>query len=439
MRRTLLAASCTALFSASPVLAQSQDTLKQAEALIAAGSTGQALQLLSAEEDRNAGNPDFDYLLGLAALDAGQVTRAIFAFERVLAVRPGHAQARAELARALAASGENEAAKAALEDVKRANPPQEVQERIDRLLGAIERSSRRTSVTGWLEAGIGLDSNVNSATSSSTIAVPAFGGAVFTLGAAGVKQRDEFASFAGAMDVSHAFTPEWSAFGRLSGSLKRNKDQDTFDTHSADLTAGIAYTSGKNRFSLAGQAGTFGVDNSRFRDYLGVTGQWRYSLSQNAEAGLFVQRGRLDYPGQDIRNAHRTVVGATFVHLFGGRWQPALYGSVYAGEERERAANVPHLGHKLYGTRVGGEAAWNERTKVFASASYEDRDYGGAEPLFLTTRGDRQLDLAAGVRYAIGRQWEVTPQVSYTDNRSNIGIFRYERTQALVTLRYRFD
>jgi len=49
--------------------------------------------------------------LGLAAVDSGHVPDAILAFQRVLAITPGQAQARAELACAYALSGDIETAR----------------------------------------------------------------------------------------------------------------------------------------------------------------------------------------------------------------------------------------------------------------------------------------------------------------------------------------
>ena len=81
-----------------------------------------AVLSLSALADQvldRAGNPDFDYLLGIAALDSGHGERAVFALERVLAVQPSNALARAEIARAYLFIGEKDTARREFENVKR--------------------------------------------------------------------------------------------------------------------------------------------------------------------------------------------------------------------------------------------------------------------------------------------------------------------------------
>ena len=87
------------------------DLLKKAEQLISSGQHQQAYDLLLAEAEERSGTPDFDLLLGIAALDSGHPSHAVFALERVLAMQPNNAHARAELAKAYFQMGENEAAK----------------------------------------------------------------------------------------------------------------------------------------------------------------------------------------------------------------------------------------------------------------------------------------------------------------------------------------
>jgi hypothetical protein len=84
-----------------------QDTLlNQARAHMADGNPQAAYDLLSSQEASLAGDPGFDYLLGIAAMDGGRLTYSIFAQERVLAVEPDNLLARAEIARVYLMLGE---------------------------------------------------------------------------------------------------------------------------------------------------------------------------------------------------------------------------------------------------------------------------------------------------------------------------------------------
>ena len=98
MKYYRIAAGC--LFFAASFSTLADELLDRAGNYLQAGEPARAWELLSPLNDQRAGDPEFDYLLGLAALDTGRYTEAIFALERVLAVDPNYSQARAELARA---------------------------------------------------------------------------------------------------------------------------------------------------------------------------------------------------------------------------------------------------------------------------------------------------------------------------------------------------
>ncbi len=70
------------------------DPVSEGMERIAAGDAAGAYAMLKPEERSRAGNPEYDYALGLAAIDSGHVTDAVAAFERVLAVEPQHLRAR---------------------------------------------------------------------------------------------------------------------------------------------------------------------------------------------------------------------------------------------------------------------------------------------------------------------------------------------------------
>src|SRR5665647_1749441 len=98
-----------------------------------------AYELLMPLQSERAGDPEYDYLLGLAALDNGKPSEAVFALERVLAVNPNHAQARAEIARAYFALGERQTAKQEFESVQKMGVPVGAEPMIQKFLDAIEQ------------------------------------------------------------------------------------------------------------------------------------------------------------------------------------------------------------------------------------------------------------------------------------------------------------
>ena len=418
-----------------------QKLLQDAANLIKSGKAADAYALLVPEQSKRAGDPDYDYLLGIAALDSGKPNEAIFALERVLAVNPNHLQARAEIARAYLAVGEKAAAKQEFETVQSQNPPKEVNATIQRFLDAINQGQggERTVLSGYLDASVGSDSNVNSATGSNQVAIPVFGGAIATLNASGVETRDTFANVSGGANVRHALSSGWSVFGGANVNQRLNSKETIFNTRGLDGNVGLSLTAGVDSYSAALQLQSFDVDNKRYRDGTGTTLQWQHDLGNSSQASSYFQYTDLKYPGQTVRNANRYVLGAAYASVLGGNYAPAVYLGGYGGEEKERQSGVPYLGHKLFGVRTGGELSIYAQTKLFGSLSIESRRYGGDDPFFLVTRKDTQSDLKVGVNYVMAKLWTLTPQFSYTKNKSNIIINDYKRTIFSVGLRRDFN
>lgn len=436
IRRSLVALSLCVVFNAQAA----DDTLGTAQELLQAGRGTEAYALLQKLEDTRTGEPAFDLLLGAAALQSGQPTRAVFALERVLAQQPNNSDARELIGQAYLALGEFEASKKALADARRQSPAAAA-ERIDRMLGQIARIEKDqvTRITTYVEASLGMDSNVNSATSSQTVAIPSFGGALATLAPGAVRKRDEYVGLAAGVNLRHRIDPEWSVLANANASLKLNNSHNQFDNEQLSGSIGANLERNGNQFLLAWQGNTLSVDSNRIRDYSGLMGQWRRAMSQASEASLYVQHGRLSYPGQSSRNTDRTVLGGAWVQGLPMRLNPTVFLSGYVGEENELSVNVQHLGHRLLGARAGAEASLSARTAAYASIGYEERHYGGQEPFFLTARSDRQVDLQLGMRYALAPRWTLTPSLSYLNNHSNVQIYKFDRTLFNVAVRHEFN
>ncbi|HLS87600.1 MAG TPA: surface lipoprotein assembly modifier [Burkholderiales bacterium] len=422
-------------------LAWAQDaTLDRARQLIQAKQYRQAFQLLEPHEQARAGDPAYDYLLGIAAIDSGELTRGVFALERVLAVNPNHAQARAEIARAYFLMGENKVARQEFEQVKQARPPAEVSATIDRFLDALDarERSRGTGVTGYLEASVGYDSNVNAATSTNQFAIPALGGGTFNLAPGADKQGDAFFGLAGGISGRYGFNETWGLVGTASFDRRLNDDHSDFDTGVYNVSGGLSARADGNEFLLALQGQRYEIDNDRFRDAKGIVGQWRRAVNGNNELSAYVQHTRLKYPDVSIRNATRTVFGGAWAHAYGGPRSPVVFIGAYFGEEDEMENTVPQFGHDLWGFRVGGQVGLTDRLLMTATIGYEDRNYHGPDPFFLRERHDEEVQLRIALPYSISRHWSVIPALAYTNVKSNIVISDYERAIVSLTARYDF-
>jgi tetratricopeptide (TPR) repeat protein len=409
--------------------------VSNARTLLDQSQAQKAFDLLEPQEAVRAGDPDFDTVLGIAANETGQFTRAVFALERVLSVQPGNSRARAELGRALFSVGDTAASRKVLLETKQDNIPAEAAATIDQFLQAIDRTEEaaRSSVKPYLEATIGYDTNINSGPGNPTVAVPAFGGLLFTLTPAGVETKDAFMSLGGGLSARYVVDPRWSLIGNAYGNARVNAKYNDFNTGQVDVNFGASYRYEKHEFSGVVQAGTYTVAGSRARDQQGLVGEWTYRVDGFRQWSSYIQWADLSYPGQSLRDATRTVIGTSYAHAFRGTGI-VVFGGGYVGTEKERAAGVPHLGHDLVGLRAGAQKTLSDTLALFGSLAYEDRKYGGADPLFLVTRNDKQWNLNLGLNWVPAKLWRVTPQLALTSVKSNIAISDYNRSLFSVTV-----
>jgi hypothetical protein len=427
------------VFLPSPASA-AEGLLAQAREHLLQGRPQEALKLLEPLDVKLAADREYNYLLAQALLETGEPARALFPINRVLRGNPDDATALLMLSHARMALGQAQLAREALARAKKAQQPPQIAERINQYLSIIAAAEEAgtTRFGGHLEASFGYDTNVNSATGAQQVALPVFGGAIGTLSPSATKQSDSFFALSGSVGLKYPLAADLALVAAAGASQRLNSSRDEFDLRTLDGSVGLRFTSGANEWTGVLSAQQFEVDYRRFRTTIGGSVQWRRALAQRTEVSAFGQFARLSYPSQSIRDADRTVIGIALAHALAGERAPILFASLFAGEENERADGVAFLGHRLRGLRFGVDKAFSERVAVSASIGYEERRYGGQDPLFLVGRKDEQFDFRLGLLYAITARWILLPQLTHTHNRSNVELNRYRRTALFLALRYAF-
>lgn len=399
------------------------------------GHTADAFALLMPLERTRAGDPGFDYLLALAAIDSGHPDRAIIALQRVLAVQPTNAQARAELARAYALTGDVEMARREFDTVA-GDPtvPDPVRQRFNSLVRGLDHTLRPgSSVTGYAEVGGGYDSNVNAATSASQLVIPVFsflGPA--TLSGNARRLADGFGSAELGISGDYGFDRQSRLFASLLGSGRFNVDQTQLSQTLGSATLGYAHTAAnRDVASLSLQTQQFLLGGRHYRAAVGAVAQYTHLLPGGSALSGQLQAFAVRYPNDPNRDARRYGAGVSYVTR-------VVYVAVQGGREEARRASAHELSNSYGGARVAFERPLNADLALFGAVAFEARRYAGIDPLFLVRRHDDQYDASAGVRFRLATHLTAAPQVAYTRNRSDIAIDDYERVVASAAVRLDF-
>lgn len=441
MQRWMVAAALAFFCATASAGTHVADPLGQARALLLAGKAAEAYALLAPEEAARAGDPSYDFLLGVSALESQRAIEAIVALERVLDHQPDHGEARAYLARAHFELGEEDTARSEFASLRETELPADVARSIDRYLTIIEHrlDATRTRWDSWFESGLGWDSNVANATDADNIAVPAVGG-VLILGEANRERSSMLWTLGGGTGFA---TPlgggAWTLFGNASLLHRATVEVSDASQFTGSAQFGVARRVGeKDLLRLAATAQRFDFGGERNRDLGGATVEWQHRLDSRTELLGYFQYALLSFPLQPIRNAQRYISGLGIGHAPGGRGRPVLFASIYGGMETAQQRGADFVGRRQLGARFGGEYTFDTRTVGFLSFDYAHSLHGADEPLFLATRDESFYALSLGARHPLTQAISLRPQLAFAKNDTNIPLFDFKRWEASLTLRSDF-
>ena len=411
--------------AASPVCAQEAES--EAETRYAT---------LAEQQTSKAGDAAFDYQLGLAAIDAGRYGEAIIALQRVLAVEPGNAPARAELARAYALAGDIDTARAEFATVvDDPTLPDPVRQRFTGFVRQFDRqiAGGGSDVSGFLDARSGHDSNVNSATDLTTITIPLFSFlGPGTLGVGAREQEEQFYDISGGVSAVAAVGRQDRVFGSALGTWRDNIDSGRFDQASVTGTAGYAHTfASRDVISLSGQVQQFWFANDPYRTAYGAIGQYTHLLEGGRAFTASARWTRLDFKGQPLLDTDRYEAGLGYV-------TQVLSAGVSGGKEQTRRAAGDAYSNWFAAAQVGAELPLTERLAAVVGAAVDMRRYDAPDALFLTKRNDERLDVSAGLKFALIDNLFFQPRATWTRNWSNIPLYDFDRWTVSAGVRFEF-
>ena len=434
-----LALACALV--AGPVAAQGStppaDPAATSAAAKAARDKAEAdYRALSAEARARAGDPAFDYALGLAALDTGRYGEAIIALQRVIALQPNNAAARAELARAYALAGDIDTARAQFATVvDDPSLPDPVRQRFTGFVRQFDKQIKGggSDISGFVDARFGHDSNINSATELNSIVIPLFSFlGPGQLGGAAVAQSDEFYDITAGISGVTALGRQDRLFASVLGNWRDNVSTSLFDQAALTATAGYAHSfANQDVLSISGQVQEFWLDRGSFRTSAGVTAQYTRPLSGGKAVTASAQWNRLDFAGDPLRDADRYAASLGFV---GKRFAATLTG----GTEQTLRQAGDHLSFDFVAVNIGAEIPVAKRVAAVGGIAFDLRRHGTDDPLFLTERKDERFDVTAGLKVAVLDRLFLQPIATYSRNWSNIALFDFERWTVSVGARFEF-
>lgn len=425
--------------AADPALAPSTTRFKdsaEGQALLARSAPLPPAQLyaqLLPLEERFAGDVDYDYALGSAALDSGDASMAVFALQRAVSSAPNFSGARLELARAYYDIGDNESARREFSLLRRQNPPPQVEKAIVDYLRAIDRraAAYRPQSQLFAEVSGGYDSNANAATDVAT-----FLG--FALNNRNLEQDSAYSGLGIGYSRSEPLRPGLRLIGDVGGLYKAYPDATFVNTTLGRLSAGVEGQLGV--WTVGGQFGgqLLMLDGESNHNNLGLEFSSSRAAGEFWRVGASLRQGWQRFAdGLEVQDVNQTYLG-----VYGqGRVEslPRLQLTLAAttGKDRAQQANSP-FGRQLSGLRANAGWILGPNTTLLFSVAAVQSDYDGL--FFGQVREDRQTSASLGLdwRGLAAQGWNVRAQLASTQQDSDLSLYEYDRVDAGVNLRKEF-
>ncbi len=385
------------------------------------------------------GDPHFDFLFGVAAINLGRVPEGVLALERHLVAVPGNDRARLDLARGYFELGDYGRARSEFEFVLRYNPPKEVRNNIERYLDAMQTRdafANKASSQLYLEVGAGRDSNVNAGTYNSQITLPT--GPVVLADNTSRAASSNIYTLAGAGQWVRRVTPAFAVFGGGDFNQKGNPSASAFDTFNASVNAGFSVVSGAVLYKLTLADAVMLVDNSRYRGALSATGEAQYGYGDGLMFNGVLQYAEQAYSaGNAIRDSKSLTYGAGFQKLFAVAWRPAV-GFQLSRTGEKNLSQRDDLNRTT--TTVQMSVAVNPTDQLGLSLGFARQfsDFDAPDIAFATVRSDRLWSVDLAANYALSRHWVLRGEIQWSENTSNQDLYAYKRTYSLLKARYLF-
>jgi outer membrane protein len=432
--------------AASPVDLQAQ--IAKAQSLLNGGQALAAYELLMKFEYEGSGNTAFDYLLGVAALEAGEPDKATLALERVLASDPNYSGARIDMGRAFMLLGDRVRAREEFIAVLGLNPSDKIRQIVDGFLAQMAQRSdgKKTTWTGFFGITLGRDSNVNNAPGEAEQFIPGILGTV-VLDTNSVETSSNYSLIAGRIQVDHRISERGRLYAGMDLNLRRNFQAPQFDSTNSELRAGGVITLSDHEFDVSvtigktfldpqpGRTDTF-LEHPLYRNLLGGTAQWRFNVNDSNQLQTTAQYNQLRYLDDEtsVFDSDQTVLGLNWFRAFNSDHESVGFMGAYLGKESDIKGN-PSGEKDFFGVRVGGQYGLASNWAVFAVLGLMSADYQRFQVIHQKTREDKRYDFTLGMTYAMWQSWSLRPQLNLARQDSNISLYDFDRKEISVTLR----
>ncbi len=414
----------------TPVLAAS---LTQLETLLETGQYPQAWAEAQRLQKKHEGDPHFDYLLGLAALETGNADHALFALQRVVTNTPKVIRPRLELARTYLQLKNRQAALNEFRQVLTMSPPDGVRTTVQGQIDALTAETNGGKLAVGASFSIGYDSNTNSGAGDPVINTPIFGN--ITLDDASIRQGSPFSEMRGQLAYSRPVSNQQAWFVTANAGQRHYTAASDFDTQEAELQAGTQWITGKQRYQISVRQQTLNLGGQTYSDSTLLDTGLTHYLDNNHQLASMLTLENFDHRQQDEQDKQRLrLVGQYQAKVSTINYQL----EVSAGYERADQVASKHQSRNLLGLGYSATHLWNAGQASSFSIQVQQSRHQATDPVYNAIRQDTRLSLLAGHQMQLNANAALIAQMGYVKSDSNLDLYTTKKGYIKLGINYLF-
>jgi len=420
-----------------PLASAEQSVLSTAQDILRSGQPNKALNLLLPLEGERAGDVEYDYLLGIALLDSGYPSDAIFALQRVLAIKPKFAGARMDLARAYFALDDMNEAAAEFKILKTQQPPKNVKATIDVYLNTIENKKleRRRGWDGFYLLGFGSDNNANNgrdATDISSGDINIEGGLVANNSES---QETKSSIMQLGTGITYKMPVDYYSGYFFSGNISQRTYPDAEFINSLTYAFGAGYKKqlqSKNTLIINSQYYSTNTDGEFNNRGLMLSSVYEMLVSGQDKISLFAKLGSISYVEEfSPQDVTQTAVGVNWLHVLGGSRASTFNASFSFANDA--AKEDDRYGRNYYGLSASYSTRLMPEVSMNVSLSFMQSDYDEIFLSALEERSDTLSNISIGINWKPKKNWTINSVLRQAKNSSNEqALFEYDKLELMI-------
>ena len=377
--------------------------------------------------DEYLGEPRFDFLYGVAALENNQAEHAVFAFERVIVNQPNWLDAHYLLAKANYKIANYQAAIAGSQLlVNNENTSASLKQSATTLIDLSKTQLEKQSlyITHQFSLSLGHDSNINSGTNEDNIFLPFLDFSV-PLSQESKEQSDNYAALTYKLSGSKTLSQVSKILFSGQASVHKFNNESEYDRLFGNLSIKYQRAFDFGRLSIGLKVTPLWLDDDFYRTRSAITTGFGKQLTKKWTLTTGLSLGQTKNKINDALNTKDTSVNL-FTHYYLGNTKHS-FGIDYANEKSERVVNN-HNSRKL--TTLSYLNLWfiDKNWLTTSMLAFQTSRYDGNHPFFIVKRSEDMWLGSASIQYAHSKRWSYRLNINAQNKNSNVSLFSYQRS-----------